>query len=89
MQARYWVWRYGLLPSGLYKSAADLGAFAVEMAVCVPAAFACAYLSYWLVEQPASQLGRRLELRLFGGPAASAKTSVAGSKPAGDTATAA
>lgn len=66
-QARFWVWRYGVLPSGLAKSAADLRGFAIDMAVTVPVTFAVAFLSYHLLECPAARAARRLEPVLFGG----------------------
>lgn len=67
------MWRSGLLPTGFAKSADDLGAFAVDMAVSVAATFAVAFVSHRLVERPAAQLGARLEPLLFGSPAAKAK----------------
>jgi peptidoglycan/LPS O-acetylase OafA/YrhL len=66
LQTRFWVWRYSILPSGLAKSADDLWAFAIDMAVCVPATFAVGCLSYHLVERPAAAAARRLEPLLFG-----------------------
>jgi peptidoglycan/LPS O-acetylase OafA/YrhL len=66
-QVRFWVWRYSILPSGLAASADDLWAFAVDMAVCVPATFAVAAVSYHVVEQPAAAAARRLGPWLFGG----------------------
>ena len=66
-QVRFWVWRYSILPSGLAASADDLWAFAIDMAVCVPATFAVGAVSYHLVERPAAAAARRLEPWLFGG----------------------
>jgi peptidoglycan/LPS O-acetylase OafA/YrhL len=70
VQARFWVWRYRVLPTAFAKSADDLGAFAVDMAVSVAATFAVAFVSHRLVERPAAKLGSRLEPLLFGSPAA-------------------
>ena len=67
LQTRFWVWRYCILPSGLAKSADDLWAFAIDMAVCVPATFAVGAISYHLVERPAAAVARRLEPLLFDG----------------------
>lgn len=67
LQAHFWVWRYGLLPSGLAATPDDMRAFAVEVAVSVPATFAAAFLSYHLIERPAVRAARRLEPVLFGG----------------------
>ena len=61
------MWRNGILPSGLAASADDLWAFAVDMAVCVPATFAVGAVSYHLVERPAAAAARQLEPWLFGG----------------------
>jgi peptidoglycan/LPS O-acetylase OafA/YrhL len=74
VQARFWVWRYSLLPTGFAGSADDLGAFAIDMAVSVAATFAVAFVSHRLIEQPAAKLGARLEPLLFGSPAAEHKT---------------
>ena len=71
LQTRFWVWRYSVLPSGLAASANDLWAFAVDMAVCVPATFAVGAVSYHLVERPAAAAARRLEPLLFGGSSSS------------------
>lgn len=61
LQTRFLVWRLRVLPSGLAKSADDLWAFAIDMAVAVPSTFAVAYISYQLIERPATRAARRLE----------------------------
>lgn len=66
LQTRFWLWRFGALPSGLAKSADDVGAFAIDMAATLPATFAVAYVSYRLIERPAASAARRLEPVLFG-----------------------
>lgn len=66
LQVRFWLYRYGVLPSGLAKSADDLWGFALDMAVTVPATFSTAYVSYKLVELPAAKAARRIEHKLFG-----------------------
>lgn len=58
---RFWLWRYGALPSGLTTSASDFHGLAIEQAATLVATFAVAAASYALVEQPAAALGRRLE----------------------------
>ena len=84
---RFWVWRYRVLPTGLAKSANDLGAFAVDMAVSVAATFAVAYVSHRLVERPAAKLGSRLKPLLFGSPAAArSKTASSAASHAAGTA---
>jgi peptidoglycan/LPS O-acetylase OafA/YrhL len=66
VQAHFWVWRGGLLPSGLVRSADDLGGFAADAATSLLVTFGAAFLSHRLVERPAAAAARRLERILFG-----------------------
>lgn len=60
------MWRCGLLPSGLVKSADDLVGFAADAAASLLITFGIAFLSHRLVERPANAVARRLESVLFG-----------------------